>query len=209
MAGMGVNLRLWDDDIVDIVNIAPQGWQPGSIGKQKVFVLAEECIAAGSGDIKAVCKRWESGLHGTPKDTPLDGLLIAVDSMKARRDVVGWVRQHVESTTAVECRMAALLGQAYLFRNSEDVGKWYQDHWYPDEECIREPCTGRSTGWTANVLASMAAGLMLARLSGRTVHQNVVSWTCQDWADWKKGGGRPYERPVVVAATPNPEGGSP
>src|SRR3984957_11748595 len=45
LTAMGIlHLTLVDFDVVDVVNLAPQGYSPEDLGKSKVLVTAESCL---------------------------------------------------------------------------------------------------------------------------------------------------------------------
>lgn len=155
LAAIGIPwLQLMDPDIVEAVNLAPQGFFESDLGRPKVQATAD------------LCRRIHAGLeiHTLPekfrRSLPQLGnvLFCCVDSIDTRRWIWEGVRDKVRFFA--DGRMSAEVLRV-LVAADPDSRRHYPTTLFSEAQAFRGACTARSTIYCANI----AAGLMLAQFS--------------------------------------------
>lgn len=164
LAALGAGeLVLIDHDVVDIVNLAPQGYAPAELGRPKVLATAECCRRLNPEIvIHAFPERFRrSGFRSIALSGPEAkhlALFCCVDSIETRRII--W--DAVKSATAlfIDARMN---GEIIRVLACEDPPRdqHYAATLFAAREAYAGACTARSTIYTA----SIAAGLMLGQFT--------------------------------------------
>ena len=150
LARLGGNkFWLYDFDKVGIENVGVSQYIDEDIGKSKVNALYThikkiEC----SIEVKPTNSKFES-YSGTK-----DGILIlGLDSMKARMDIVELLAQCPDKPNIViDGRMGAEHYQQYIYKNITLAQ--YKKNWYSDEDSDSEPCTRKATSYCSNMSGS-------------------------------------------------------
>lgn len=154
LAKLGVrNLHLWDDDIVELHNIANQLFGLPDIGKQKVKALAEHIrIATGTKPV----------VHPVRVTGPVEFgkvVFLAVDTMAARKEIFARsLRLKFTTDLVVEVRMGAEELRVYGFnpRTREQIDAW-EKTLVDDTKTVESACRVRTTvGATAGIAACLA-----------------------------------------------------
>jgi molybdopterin/thiamine biosynthesis adenylyltransferase len=149
LAKMGfANIRVFDFDKVDTVNMNCQFFRFKDIGKSKVDALRDLVEDFTGVKVQACNERYTGGAAR--------GIVIAaVDSMAARKMI--W-ESHVENPYATRCvidpRMGAQAALLYVMdpKNPKDRAD-YPKTLYSDSAAEQERCTQKATCWTANILS--------------------------------------------------------
>jgi molybdopterin/thiamine biosynthesis adenylyltransferase len=151
LAKMGfVNIKVWDFDKVDTVNMNSQFYRFKDIGKYKVDALRELVEDFTNLKIETSIEPYNTGIFR--------GIVIsAVDSMAVRRKIF---ENHLANPYATRCiidpRMAAQTALLYVVKPSEgDDSEGYAKSLYDDSEALQERCTNKATVWTANLLSGL------------------------------------------------------
>lgn len=169
IAKMGVRyLYLFDDDVIDEVNIPVQFHTLSDVGKLKVNSLKNSILNFTDMDASLVINEPIS----VNKVTKLYGHIVisAVDSINARKEIWRAVLNN-NSNYYLDARMAAEEFHLYSIDliNSFQVDKYEQILNSENEDDIQlEPCTRRSTIFCA----TMAAGHISNALKRISNHQN-------------------------------------
>jgi sulfur carrier protein ThiS adenylyltransferase len=144
------NLQLIDPDVVEIVNLAPQGYLPADIGMAKVTATARACLALNDQvNISEQQERFRrSGSVG-------DILFCCVDSIETRRLIFSAVKD--QCRLFVDGRMSAEVLRVLCVSDSPSRD-YYPSTLFAGSEAFAGSCTAKSTIYCANI----AAGLMLA-----------------------------------------------
>ena len=153
LAKMGFeNIRVYDDDEVDTVNLSSQFFRRSDVEKPKVFalqVMVEEFTCV---NIDAIHGRFtnETGLNSFP------GIVIsAVDSMVSRRAVYQSVKLS-PTKFLIDPRMGAESALLYVCKPTDfDDRARYEKTFYSDAEAVQERCTAKATIFTANMLSGL------------------------------------------------------
>ncbi len=164
-AAMGIGtISLVDFDKVEAANMGPQGYRPDQIGTSKVFATANDVYA-----INPECNcldadgKYQVPLFGEPCRDPEEDpkhyhyVMVCVDNMEVRKEVVESVRNSLDLNLLVEARMGAEVMAVHALNSDADYKRWLSE-WYPTSEAFVGGCTSKSTIYCA----SAAAALMLA-----------------------------------------------
>lgn len=151
LAAMGVpHLQLIDFDIVEVVNLAPQGYLEEDLGKSKVEATASMCRRLNSQvDVNIIAERFRRHI------TIGNVLFCCVDSIATRKLI--WESVQTQTSLFVDGRMAAEVLRV-LCVYDQPSGQHYRTTLFTQEQAYAGSCTAKSTIYTANIVA----GLMLS-----------------------------------------------
>ncbi len=156
LAALGIpRLTLFDDDLVQPVNLAPQGYWPEDLRQSKVHATAQLCRRIHPPiRVAPIPERFKrSTLRDLPTDT--DRIVFCcVDSILTRRMV--WETTRSSALLFVDGRMSAEVLRV-LAVDDPAIDNYYPSTLFAAEEAYVGSCTARSTIYTA----SIAAGLMI------------------------------------------------
>lgn len=172
LAAMGLpRLTLVDYDLVEPVNLGPQGWLEEDLGRAKVNAAADLCQKINPKlAVHEVNSKWRRSLAADllrrdpgRADTRL-ALFACVDSMEARKLIWETARDHADFF--VDGRMA---GENMRVLTVHDDGshEYYPSQLFTDEEAHQGACTARSTIYTSNVVAGLMVHQMAMWLRGQ------------------------------------------
>jgi len=154
LAAMGVPwLQLVDFDVVELANLAPQGFLEGDLGRRKVEATGAFCRLINS-EIAAQVHdhRFRRSMEVG------NSVFCCVDSIEARRLIFEAVKDRV--SFFVDGRMSAEVIRV-LTACTASGRAFYPQTLFGSEEAHTGPCTAKSTIYTANI----AAGLMVAQFT--------------------------------------------
>lgn len=148
LAKMGYhNMFIVDDDVVDDVNMNCQFFPITAIGQHKVTATYELIKQFVGVEIKHRIDRLVS-----TENIPCDFLILGVDSMSARKQLAGSFRGNY----IIDGRMGSESMSCFVIDNKNTgAKKIYLDSMYSDDEAVQEACTGKSTIYCANTIASL------------------------------------------------------
>jgi sulfur carrier protein ThiS adenylyltransferase len=160
LAAMGMpEMTLFDDDLVGVENLAPQGYLAEDVGKFKVAASAELCRQLHpSVQVHAVATRFKrSTVKAIVKGKPVI-VFACVDSIGTRKLL--WEALRYQAAFFVDGRMSAEVVRVLAVETpATDTG--YAKTLFDAREAFVGPCTARSTIYTA----SIAAGLMVSQMT--------------------------------------------
>jgi sulfur carrier protein ThiS adenylyltransferase len=156
LAALGISrMTLFDDDIVQAENLAPQGYWPENLQIPKVNATAELCRRIHPPlCITAVPERFK---RSTGRELPGEGeqvFFCCVDSIMTRRMI--WETVRSSARFFVDGRMSAEVLRV-ITAGEPALDDYYPRTLFAAEEAFVGACTARSTIYTA----SIAAGLMV------------------------------------------------
>lgn len=160
LSAMGIRrLTLVDHDVVDVVNLAPQGYTPQDLGQAKVEATARWCqtinpeltLQTAADRFKRSAVRSWIGEHRLT-------VFCCVDSITARQLVWEGVRGH--AAFFADGRMSGEVLRV-LASAAPPVDVYYGTTLFAQDEAFAGACTSKSTIYTA----SIAAGLMLCQFT--------------------------------------------
>ncbi len=154
LAAMGVQaVQVIDHDRVEEVNLGPQGYCASDVGELKVEATGRLMATLNPGlAITMIPERFARTLEIHPV------AFCCVDSIATRRHVWNAVRNVVE--LFIDGRMAAEVVRVLAASDPESRAH-YPGTLFEARQAFPEPCTARSTIYSANI----AAGLMVAQLA--------------------------------------------
>ncbi len=164
------DITVWDDDIVDDVNMNCQFYRISDIGKPKVVALKELIRDFTGVDINVKQEKYASG--------QLKGVVImALDSMAARQLV--WDNHKVFSVGTkliIDSRMGAETALCYAMNplDPKDIAS-YEKTLYSDEVAEHERCTAKSTMYTVLGIASHIANIV-KRFVCEQSYARIMQW---------------------------------
>lgn len=156
LAKMGLgDIKLYDFDTVSEVNMSSQFFPFETIGTNKA--LATCAVLHSYASMRARCE----ARHYLEEDAAqTKGIVIlAVDTMEARRDVFHWVEAHAMRVRyVIDPRMSAEYYEQYVVNpfDKEDRNS-YMKHMHKDEDTVQQRCTAKSTVYTAMLAAGLIA----------------------------------------------------
>ena len=166
MTKMGVRkIRVFDDDTVEMHNLANQGYFLPEIGYKKCEAIAKRLIEGTGAEIIAEDKRVEDGHK-------FDEVYVvsAVDNMASRKSIFESFLMSTSSRYFIDGRMAARFGQVFFVdkSNRESIEK-YEASLFSDEEAVALPCTEKATVFCAYGLSSVICSLLAKSIIGEAI----------------------------------------
>jgi len=154
LAAIGVPwLQLIDHDIVEEVNLAPQGYLEADLGRPKVEATA------------ALCRRINSGVEDHVEQARFrrsmeigNAVFMCVDSITTRQVI--WQATKDRADFICDTRMSAEVVRIVTAADATGRAN-YPSTLFEAAEAFQGSCTAKSTIFTANI----AAGLALSQLS--------------------------------------------
>lgn len=173
LAAIGIpRLTLFDDDTVQIENLAPQGYWPDDLTYEKVDVTAALCLDINPDtQVFPIADRFK---RSTARTLPADQRLaffLCVDSIQARRLIWESVRQQV--AFFVDGRMSAEVVRV-LAVGSPAGDNYYATTLFQPDEAYAGSCTAKSTIYTANIAAGFMVGQFTRWLRRMPVDPDVT-----------------------------------
>ena len=153
LAAIGVpKVKIYDFDIVEIVNLAAQGFLESDLGLPKVEAVAKICKAINSEiEITPINARFKRS------DDTRGIIFCCVDSIKTREFI--WNAIKDDTFLFIDARMSAETFRI-LTASKSDVD-YYPTTLFQPEEAFTGSCTTKSTIFCA----SIAAGMMIEQLA--------------------------------------------
>lgn len=180
LAKMGfTELTAYDFDEVGLENMNSQFYRRADIGRNKASALKALVYDFTSEWINGKAERWH--------DQQLVGIVItAVDSMRVRQAVWDAARRNPAVTWLIDPRMAAEYAVSFVVNphDAVDIAS-YEKTLHSDESSVQEPCTAKSTIYTAVMIAGYIAkhvkdlvtGAPYARISHWDIrHNTLTNW---------------------------------
>jgi molybdopterin/thiamine biosynthesis adenylyltransferase len=175
LAKMGVGyITLFDDDIVNTVNLATQMFRVYDVEKYKVDAVIDQ-IHDYTDDVEVV--GYSERVSPLILDPPvaLGGLVIsAVDSIIARQEIWEVISPWYGFTWYIDARMASESFQAYIVRRNQM--DWYDTliRSQKDDDIPDEPCTSRATFYTAALAAAHIGNIVRKIITGQPLPKRIV-----------------------------------
>lgn len=167
LAAVGVpRIQLIDFDTVEDVNLGPQGWNAGDVGKAKVEACAAQCrLINPEIQVDVVNGRYSAALE-------LNSTIIAcVDSIDVRRLI--W--EHLADRAwelFIDGRMAVRTIRTVVATPAEK--DHYPDTLFREDEAVPMACTAKATVFTSNIAAGMIVNQYSKFLQGLPIDTDVI-----------------------------------
>lgn len=146
------NFYLYDFDKVEIPNIGVSQYNEQDVGLPKVRALINHMKRVNVMiKVEGIIDRFRT-YEGSKEGI----LILGLDSMKARRDIVKMlVKCPHKPKIVIDGRMGAEHYQQYIYNNI--TMSQYDKNWYSDDESDPEPCTRKATSYCSNMSGSFIA----------------------------------------------------
>jgi sulfur carrier protein ThiS adenylyltransferase len=168
LAAMGANwLQIFDHDVVEVVNLAPQGYFPADLGVAKVEATARLLYQINRAiEIQPVQERFRRSTSGYG-----NVVFVAVDSIETRRLIWETVRHKVDFFC--DGRMSAEVLR--VLSVADAAGRThYPTTLFTAAEAFHGACTSKSTIYCANVAAGIMVGQFAKWLRGMSVDTDLT-----------------------------------
>jgi len=155
LASIGVGeLTLIDPDVVNVENLAVQGYRENQLERDKADATAEDCSNLNTQIIANV----EPSRFGRSMAVG-NVVFMCVDTMASREFI--WIALESKNTSIViDARMSAETCRI-ITASDTPTHQYYETTLFPDSEAQEGACTSKSTIYCANI----AAGLMVGQFS--------------------------------------------
>ena len=176
LAQMGfTDITVYDDDTVELENLNSKGYPISALGKPKVEALARIVHEYTETEIKTVNARYAGGIFR--------GIVVsAVDNMATRRLL--WeahAAKGLQTIAIVDPRMGAEMAMLYTMRPMEPRDQeTYVKTLYSDAEALQEPCTAKSTIYTALLLSGHVVKAIKDLLTDSLRYPRIVAWNIRE-----------------------------
>lgn len=179
LAKMGVEkLTVFDPDVVAIENVSCQLYGPDDLEKPKVIALKQlvgRMTAARTDTFNHRPEKW------TPDPATRGIVICAVDCMETRKAIFEEiVKSHFQVKYFIDTRMGAESAMMYVVNphNIKDK-ETYLKSLYSNEDAVQEPCTAKSTGYTASLLSGWAVKAVKDIILGAD-YPRITHWSIKD-----------------------------
>lgn len=171
------NITVYDDDVVDDVNMCCQFYRYKDIGKKKVDALRDMIKDFTGTEITVVPRRYESG--------KLSGIIItAVDSMAVRQNV--WEQHANEDSVSyrtkyiIDPRMSAEYATMFVMSpiDAKDR-KSYKHTLFSDDDGVQERCTAKATMYTVGMISGLVCKAMKDIINDAP-YPRISTWNIAD-----------------------------
>jgi len=142
------NITVYDDDVVNEVNLGYQFFRDKDIDRPKVEALRDIIQDFSKMEIKIKNEKYVGGVYK-------DIVVCSVDSMKARHEIWSKVKMNPLVKCYVDGRMGAEVMRLYTV-NPTDVDniELYEKDLYPPEEAQQGDCSFKSIAYNVGTISS-------------------------------------------------------
>jgi hypothetical protein len=154
--------HLYDEDIVDVVNVGCQNFGHNDIGKPKVEALKEIISNSGPKD-DGISIIAHNEFVGPGMDILRLPTFVGVDSMIARKNI--WKKLKNKIPILVDGRIGGEFVRVFSVRDDYTDVEFYESTLYSDEDASELPCTERNVIDVAFFVAAMMIRAMRTFLS--------------------------------------------
>lgn len=169
LAKMGCpDITVWDDDILEEVNVPNQLCKPSMVGRPKLEALRELTEDLTGVLIKAENRRY--------RGQKLRGVVIAaVDSMDARLAIWKRVKLDPDVPLLIDARMGAEFARLYAVHpcNPSEI-EFYESNLYTSSEAEPLPCSARSIVYCPTVVAGFIGTFIKDHATGGELPLEVL-----------------------------------
>lgn len=156
LAKMGIGeLDIFDDDSVNSHNLPNQFFKHDTLTQYKVHALADQLEEIVDKDCVV---HPQVAMYIDQPLLPI--VIVAVDSMKARKAIYEQFKAQKSAMVLIEARMGGQLGCVYTLKKAKGIlsaedDKWYQQMLYTDEEADSTPCTEKAIIYNVQMVSAL------------------------------------------------------
>lgn len=185
LAKMGVeDITLWDFDEVGVENVSCQLYGTRHMGQEKVTALADMLLEMSETKARSIPGRFLPEYASNPEYAPRGIVLLAVDSMKARKEIAEVINQHcILVTHVIDPRMGAEKLTMHCERPfTGNYSKYLQHYMYADQDVVEPACTAKATVYTAMLAGGLIAKTVKNIVMGQP-YPRLVTWDIASTAE--------------------------
>ena len=161
------DLLLIDHDKVEIENVPSQLFKPEHVKTAKVLAIADTLIEYTETEPKVKEAKWDK------ETAPI--MIIAVDSMKTRKEIYNKLKKNYMIELMIESRMSAERMRIYAgMPSDEDFQKFYEKTLYSDEEASPEKCTEKAIAYNTFVIGGIIASLVKKHFKDEKMPKELI-----------------------------------
>ena len=164
---MGIKkLSIWDDDQVQLHNLASQFFPRESIGLSKVKAVSAECLRHAPEDILIDIN--EQRYEGQPLDH--DIIIATPDDIEGRAAAFKQAKKNFATVLYIDGRMSAEMVRVFAFnpKSYEHQQKYFTDYIDGVANSV-EPCTAKAISYNANYAGSLIASHVKKFVTGEPI----------------------------------------
>ena len=174
LAKMGFeDITVYDFDKIEIENMNCQFYRLSDVGRLKVEALADLVESFTDVKINAINQFFEGD--------PLNGIVIsAVDSMSVRQMIWDSQKKSASVEMLIDPRMGAEIAMLYVMNPHDAADRVsYEKTLYSDDKAVQEPCTAKSTTYTALLLSGLVAKAVKDIVTNSD-YPRIVNWSIKN-----------------------------
>jgi len=168
------NIKVYDFDKVELHNLPSQFFSPDQVGMPKVSAIKDTIKKYTDVNVSEINDKW--------KDKVSSIMILAVDSMKTRKEIYEQLKDKYMVELMVEARMGAENMRIYpLMPSDPSQQKFYEKTLYSDEEASQEICTNKSIAYNTFVIGGLIASIVKKHLKQEEVPKEII-FNLKDYA---------------------------
>lgn len=169
LAKMGCSdITVWDNDILEDLNIPNQLCKPSMIGRSKVQALADLVYELTEVQIKQTHRRYTGqNLKGV--------VIVTADNMACRHNVWKRAKLNRKIPLFIDSRMGAEFARIYTIHPTNiDECDFYDENLYRSHEAEQLPCSARSIIYCPTVIGGFLALLIKQYAVNQPLPQEIL-----------------------------------
>lgn len=161
------NIKLFDFDKVEMHNIPSQMFTPEQVGMPKVNALQSTIKQFTDIETETVSEKW----NGETSQI----MIIAVDSMKERKNIYEQLKEKYMVELMIETRMGAENMRIYpLTPSNPEHQKFYEKTLYSDKEASEEICTRKAIAYNTFVIGGLITSIVQKYLRQTVIPKEIL-----------------------------------
>lgn len=168
LSRIGHHLYLYDNDVIEEVNMAGQFYNVTQINKNKAVATAENLKLFAPNDGKIL---ETFGEYTKEEGMISDVMFSCFDSIKARKIMFENWKSNPDRLVFVDSRMLAEDGQVFCVTPSNESE--YEKHLFDDSEVEDAPCSFKATSHCGAIIAGLAVNALNSVLTNIAYEEDI------------------------------------
>jgi molybdopterin/thiamine biosynthesis adenylyltransferase len=168
LARLGIGaLTVIDADVVEAHNLPSQAYELADVDRPKAEALADRIAAVSSAQVTSKVMMLDGG-----EPFPAGPVVLAVDNMEARKSILELsVANSIDHPLVIDGRMGGKMWQLLALDPTEpdQVERWVNNHYFPQEEAAEIPCGGRTVSFIGSFIGGTIASYICRNLNDEPV----------------------------------------
>lgn len=154
---------IWDDDVVEEINVGSQFFFKNQIGKLKVEAMAETLQQGSIANVHTFNSKYN--------DESANIVITGLDNMKTRKQVYDVWKNNPSRELLIDGRLRANLYEIYVVTPGRE--ELYEQTLFEDSEVDDGPCTFKQTAYFAGLIGSRIAHVLVNYLTNKYSEEPV------------------------------------